>query len=258
VPAGTSCAISVTFTPTVSGTRTGAVTITDNAAGSPHQLPLTGTGTSGGPAVSLTPASVTFLLLRTMRTTSLAHIVRLTNVGGSELDITGITLTGPDPQDFAQSNNCPATVASGGSCLITITFEPTAQGVRTASVSITDSAPGSPQAVPLSGRGTFLQWSPRQIYMGEEPVGTSSPAQTVTVTNAGTAPIAIFSIGIGGVNAGDFSETHNCGSSLKAGASCTIEVTFTPTAVGSRLGHVAIRDSAFGSTHLVGLLGKGT
>ena len=93
--------------------------------------------------------------------------------------------------------------------------------------------------------------------MGVQPVGTSSPAQTVTLTNVGTAPIALFSIGIGGVNAGDFSQTNTCGSNLKAGTSCTIQVTFTPTATEGRLGHVAIRDSAFGGTHWVGLLGTG-
>jgi hypothetical protein len=130
--------------------------------------------------------------------------------------------------------------------------------VRTASVSITDNAPASPQTVPLSGRATFFEWSPRYMNMGNQKVGTSSAARTVKLTNAGTAPIAIFSIGIGGVNLGDFSQTNTCGTGLKAGASCTIEVTFTPTAVGSRLGHVAIRDNAFGGTHWVGLLGKGT
>jgi hypothetical protein len=212
----------------------------------------------GAPLVTLTPARVPFLVLRTVGTTSLPHTVKLTNVGSAELDITGITLTGSDPGDFAQSNNCPPTIASGGSCLITVTFTPTTQGVRTASVSIKDNAPGSPQTVPLSGRGTFLEWVPRQIYMGAQKVGTSSAARTVTLTNAGTAPIALFSIGIAGVNPRDFSETNDCGSSLKAGASCTIQVTFTPAAVGSRLGHVAIRDSAFGGTHWVGLLGKGT
>jgi hypothetical protein len=208
--------------------------------------------------VSLTPASVSFLLLRTVGTTSLPQTVKLTNVGSGELEITGITVTGPSAGDFFQSNNCPAAVAAGASCLITVAFTPTGQGVRTASVSIAYNAPGSPQTVPLTGRGTFLKWVPRQTYMGEEPVGTASPAQTVTLTNVGTAPIAIFSIGIEGVNAGDFSETYTCGTSLKAGASCTIQVTFTPTAVGSRLGHVAIRDNAFGGTHWVGLLGKGT
>ena len=211
-----------------------------------------------GPVLALKPSRLPFLVLRTVGTTSLPQTVKLTNVGTGELDITGITLTGPDPGDFAQSNNCPATVASGASCLITITFTPTAQGVRTASVSITDSAPGSPQTVPLKGRGTFFEWSPRSMYMGDQPVGTSSPARTVTLSNAGTAPITLYSIEMAGVNPGDFSQTNNCGSSLKAGASCTMQVTFTPRAVGARLGHVAIRDSAFGGTHWVDLLGKGT
>jgi hypothetical protein len=256
VPNGTTCTISVTFTPTATGTRTGAVTITDNAAGSPHKLLLSGTGVSS--FVNLAPASVPFIVLRTVGTTSPPQTVKLTNVGSAEINITGITLTGPDPGDFAQSDNCLPTVAVGGSCLITVTFKPTMQGMRTASVTITDNVPGSPQTVPLSGRGTFLHWSPRQMNLGDQPVGTSSPAQTVVLTNAGTAPIALFSIGIGGVNAADFTETNTCGSSLKAGASCTIEVTFTPTAVGGRIGHVAIQDNAFGGTHWVGLLGKGT
>jgi FG-GAP-like repeat len=214
--------------------------------------------TTGGPVVSLSPASLTFLLLRTVGTTSSTQTVKLTNVGSGELDISGITLTGPDPGDFAQSNNCPPTVASGGSCLITVTFTPTTQRLRTASVSITDSVPGSPQTVPLTGRGTFFEWSPRSLNMGDQKIGTSIAARTVTLTNAGPAPITIYSIEIAGVNAGDFTQTNTCGSSLKAEASCTIQVTFTPTAVGSRLGHVAIRDSAFGGTHWVGLLGKGT
>jgi Abnormal spindle-like microcephaly-assoc'd, ASPM-SPD-2-Hydin len=254
---GTSCTLNVTFTPTAAGARTGAISITDDASGSPDQLPLSGTGV-GVPGVSLRPASAPFLVLRTVGTTSPTQTVKLTNVGSGQLDITGITVTGPDAGDFAQSNNCPPTVASGASCLITVTFTPTAQGLRTASVSIADNAPGSPQTVPLTGRGTSFQWSPRSLNMGDQPVGTSSGARTVKLTNAGTAPITLFSIEIGGVNPGDFAQTNTCGGSLNPGASCTIQVTFTPTAVGGRLGHVAIRDSAFGGTHVVGLLGKGT
>jgi hypothetical protein len=254
---GGSCTLSVTFTPTAAGTRTGSLTITDDATASPHHLSLTGTGV-GEPAVRLTPAKVPFLVLRTVGTTSLPQTVKLTNVGSAGFHITGIALAGPDSGDFAQSNNCPPAVAVGASCIITVTFKPTAQGVRTALISITDNAPGSPQTVPLSGRGTSLKWSPRSMNMGAQKVATSSAARTVTLSNVGTAPITLFSIGIGGANAGDFSETNTCGSSLRAGASCTIQVTFTPTAVGGRIGHVAIRDSAFGGTHWVGLLGKGT
>jgi hypothetical protein len=215
-------------------------------------------GTGVGPRVRLAPSSMSFPLVRTLGTTSLIHTVKLTNVGRGELDVTGITVTGSDPGDFFQANDCLPTVAVGTSCLIAVTFTPTRQGVRTASIAITDSAPGSPQTVPLTGRGTFFEWSPRSMYMGDHPVGTSSATRTVKLSNAGTAPITIYSIEIAGVNPGDFTQTNTCGGSLKPGASCTIQVTFTPTAVGGRLGHVAIRDSAFGGTHWVGLLGKGT
>ena len=158
--------------------------------------------TGGVPAVRLTPGSVSFPVLRTVETTTLSRKVRVTNVGCGELDVGGITVTGPDPGDFAQSSNCPPTVASGGSCLVTITFTPTAQGVRTASVSITDSAPGSPQTVPLTGRGTFFEWSPRSVNLGDQKVGTSSAGVTVTLSNAGTAPITLYSIEMAGVNPG--------------------------------------------------------
>jgi hypothetical protein len=101
-------------------------------------------GTGVGPVVTLTPASVSFPLLRTVGTTSLPNTVKLTNVGGGELDVSGVTVTGPDGGDFARSNNCPPTVASGASCVITLTFKPTAQGLRTASVSIADKRPRQP------------------------------------------------------------------------------------------------------------------
>jgi hypothetical protein len=257
VSPGASCTLTVTFTPTAIGTRSGNVTITDDAAGSPQFVSLTGTGIR--PLVRLAPASVAFLqLLRTVGTTSLPQTVNLTNVGSTELDISGITLAGPDSGDFAQSNNCSPTVAAGASCVIKVTFTPTAQGVRTASVSIADNAPGSPQTVPVKGRGTFLEWSPRYMNMGDEPVGTSSAPRTVTLTNAGSTAITLYSIEMAGVNPGDFTQTNTCGGSLNPGASCTIQVTFTPTAVGGRFGHVAISDSAFGGTHWVDLIGKGT
>jgi YVTN family beta-propeller protein len=214
-------------------------------------------GAVKAPRLTLTPTSVTFPLLRTVGTTSLPLTVKLTNVSSVELDVTGINVTGPDPDDFAQSNNCTPSVAGGGSCLITLAFTPTAQGVRAASLSVSDYAIGGPQTVSLAGRGTILYWAPRDMYMGEEPVGTSSPVYTVKVSNAGTGPISLYSIGIAGVNPGDFTQTNTCGSSLNPGATCAIEVTFTPTAVGPRLGHVAIQDSAFGGTHWVGLLGQG-
>src|SRR3989442_6907180 len=76
--------------------------------------------------------------------------------------------------------------------------------------------------------------SPSSLSFSTEAVGTTSPAKTVTLTNVGTTLLTINGIAITGTNAGDFAQTHTCGSSLAAGASCTISVTFKPTASGTR------------------------
>jgi trimeric autotransporter adhesin len=87
--------------------------------------------------------------------------VTLTNNGGTTLSIASITLTGTNPADFAQSNDCGYTVAANASCTINVTFTPTASGTRMASVSISDNAAGSPQLVGLTGTGATgePQWS---------------------------------------------------------------------------------------------------
>jgi YVTN family beta-propeller protein len=85
-------------------------------------------------------------------TTSLSQQVTITNTGSAPLDVSGITLGGADPGDFGQTNNC-TTVPPTESCTIQVDFTPTVVGARTATLSIADNAPGSPQTVSLSGAG---------------------------------------------------------------------------------------------------------
>jgi hypothetical protein len=113
------CTITVIFKPTVTGTRTGAVTVTDNAARSPHNLSLSGAG-GVAPAVTLTPASLNFYA-QVVWTTSPAQQATLTNTGNGPLSIISIAAGG----DFAQTNNCGSTVRAGASCTINVTFTPT-------------------------------------------------------------------------------------------------------------------------------------
>ena len=95
----------MTFKPTASGTRTAAVTLTDNATGSPQTVSLTGTGTA--PVASLSPSSLTFAS-QAVGTTSAAQTVTLNNTGNAALTITSIALTGTNASDFAQTNTCGA------------------------------------------------------------------------------------------------------------------------------------------------------
>ena len=88
-------------------------------------------------------------------------------------------------------------------------------------------------------------------------VGATSLPQTVTLTT-GDSAVSINSIGIGGVNPGDFVQSTTCGGSVPSGALCTFKVTFSPTAVGLRRGALVIADTENGVpvTHVVALTGS--
>lgn len=118
---------------------------------SPNILPgttPTPTPPAGAPGASVSPASLTFNN-QTLQTTSGAQAITLSNTGGAALSIASVTASG----DFAQTNNCGASVAAAASCTINVTFTPTATNPRTGAVTITDNAPSSPQTVALSGTG---------------------------------------------------------------------------------------------------------
>jgi hypothetical protein len=191
-------------------------------------------------------------------TTSLVEAVTLTNVGGTTLTINGIAITGVNAGDFAQTHACGSSLAAGASCSISVTFKPKASGTRTAALSVTDNAPGSPQTVTLTGRGTTAKLSPTSLSLGTVAIGTTSLVEAVTLTNVGGTTLTINGIAITGVNAGDFAQTHACGSSLTAGASCSISVTFKPTASGTRTAALTVTDNASGSPQTVSLSGTGT
>ena len=251
--ASASCTISIMFKPTASGSRSAALSVTDNAAGSPQTVLLSGTGTTA----KLSPASLSFGTVA-IGVTSAAKTVTLTNVGTTSLTITSVGITGTNAGDFAQIHSCGSSLASSASCTISVTFKPTASGTRSATLSVTDNASGSPQSVPLSGTGTIAKLSPTSLSFGTIAIGVTSSAKTVTLTNVGTTSLTISSIGVTGTNAGDFAQTHSCGGSLVAGTSCTISVTFKPTASGTRSAAVSVTDNASGSPQSVPLSGSGT
>lgn len=96
------------------------------------------------------------------------------------------------------------------------------------------------------------------VNFGDEATGTTSSPQTVTITNSGSSQLSIGSIAIAGGDPNDFAQTNTCGSGLAAGNSCTISMTFTPQATGSRISSVEITNNAPGSPQLITLSGTGT
>ena len=194
--------------------------------------------------------------------TSAAHSVTLRNASNAALAIQGIVIMGANAADFAQSNNCGNSVAVGTACTLTVTMTPSATGTRSATLVISDSGPGGAQSVYLTGTGITpaVNLSPPSLSFGTSPIGTTSAAKTISVTNAGPGSLIISSLGIIGADASDFAQTNNCGNFVLPGWNCTISVTFTPVAAGSRVAAVSMtaNGSANGTAQTVSLSGTGT
>jgi hypothetical protein len=207
--------------------------------------------------VSVSPLKLTYAT-QVIGTTSVEKKLTLTNNGSGTLTINKIYVAGVNAVDFAETNNCPAMLAAGGTCTIWVTFTPTAKGTRKGVLAISDSDPTSSQAVALIGTGTVVKLSPKRLSFGNQLVGTASAPKTVTLTNTGSATLNFTGISIAGRDAGDFTQTNTCGTSIGGGAGCTITVTFKPTATGTRTAAVSISDDGGGSPQMVSLNGTGT
>ncbi len=147
--AGASCTINATFKPMQSGARTGTVSITDNAPGSPQKVSLKGTGT----VVKLNPTSLGFSCHNEPNNCPPPpQTTMLTNTGSTTLSISSITITGSTI--FSQTNTCGSSVKPGGSCIITVTFNASKRGTFRGAVSVSDNGGGSPQQVSLSASET--------------------------------------------------------------------------------------------------------
>ena len=203
------------------------------------------------------PNSLTYPL-QTLGVTSTAQTVTLTNVAVPPLAV-AIGLTGPDSSDFSQTNTCGTSIPGNSSCTVSVTFTPKAPFQRSATLSIADNVPGNPQLASLTGTGTVVSFSPTSLNFGSQAVGTTSAPLPVILQNLNTkSALSITKIAISGANAADFGQTSNCGSSVPAGGKCTINVTFTPSATGSRSAALQVKDNGGGGTQSVPLSGSGT
>jgi hypothetical protein len=249
IPPGYGTAYQVTFTPSVLGPQTGTLTVVASDSTTPHQITLSGNGVSNG--LDLAPATLSYgtVFAGSM---SGSQTVIVSNVSGALVHVQSVSTTGP----FSQTNTCGAPLAVGASCSVSVTFGPTILGDAAGQLIIQDDALGGPHTVALSGTaiGPALRLSTTSLIFGSQIVGSVSVAETVSLTNQMNTALAIT-----GVSAsGDFTQTNSCGASLGSGSSCTITVTFAPTAVGLRSGTITISDSGPSSPQTVSLSGIGT
>jgi len=294
IAVGGSCAVTVKFTPTTGGTRTGILTVTSNANNNPLTVGLTGAGISsstniaaGQPtsassanspyvAANMTDAdpstywesangsfpqwgqvdlgqnfSIGKVILKLPPSTAWGARTQTLSVLGSTDGSNFSTIVGSAGYTFDPSANNNA---------VTITFPAaTARYVRVNITANTGWPAGQVsdfEVFPAAGGGSpspVLSASPSSLTFASQALNTTSAAQPVTVTNTGTAAASLASVGI----TGDYGQSNNCGTSLAVGASCTVSVTFTPTASGTRAGSLTINSNAANSPATIALSGAG-
>ncbi|MFN8512851.1 MAG: choice-of-anchor D domain-containing protein [Chloroflexia bacterium] len=255
---GQQCTVSVYFAPGAStGPLTGAVTVTTNAPSSTHTVPLFGNGITAG--LSIAPSSLNFGNVQ-VGTVSAAQTITVTNTGSGPVNITNWGLIGINPGQFeVVDNTCmsggnPATLPPGGSCTFAVRFIPTATGAKSAQLSITDSAAGTPQTVGLSGVAVTpaFNLSANGLDFGNIVVGQTSATQTVTLTNSTNGPLTILTVVSSAPSVYLVTGDTCSGQTIPAGATCQIGVQFRPAAVGAANGTLTITyDNGQGGTATV-------
>jgi hypothetical protein len=174
--AGTSCTINVTFTPTIAGSESASLSVSDNIAPSPLTVPLSGTGVLL-PATNVSPTSLSFNNQR-VGTTSTPQAVTVTNTASLALSINSLTIS----TGWTQSNNCLPSIAANGSCTINVRFQPNAAGSQTGTLTLTDNASNSPQTVSLTGTGIGINAVPTLSALSPSSARAGEAAFTLTVT----------------------------------------------------------------------------
>jgi hypothetical protein len=250
---GVACAISVTFNPTAAGTGTGAITVASNGQNSPQTIVLSGAGTTAQPVIGLSSALLNFAA-QIVGTLSPPQSVTLTNSGAAALNITGIVAGGA----ALQTNSCPVTLTPGATCLINVMFPALGIGPQAGSITISGNAPNSPQAISVAGTGSAVlgaaaSLSETALVFLAQTVGTVSAPETVTLSNAGTAALNITGI----IAGGNATQTNTCGGTVAIGASCVINVTFSPASFGFGSGSVIVTDNAPDSPQTITVYGQG-
>lgn len=233
------CTISLTFSPTAAGTRSGTLQIPSSAGTTPLTASLTGIGVATRQNLEFSPTSLVFPN-QVINFSSAATNVYVYNSGASPVTIDRVVIAGAFqitatncPQLTLQPEAAPNLLQT---CYVTVVFSPKSTGLLTGSITVVDTE-GRQSAFSLAGTGVAqagnVLLDPDGLYFGTYPVGMSSSAQSVSVYNVGNIPLTVTAI----ATTGDYAVSHpycNPPFTMAPGASCgPLTVTFTPTKVSS-------------------------
>ncbi len=229
--ANTSCTVSIVFAPAAPGTLTGALTVEDSLGTQTAQL--SGTGEAAA-TDTLAPLALAFAAQQ-VGTASAAQVVTLSN--GGDQTLTGIAAAATG--DYSAENNCQSTLQGHGSCTIAVTYAPTLVGPESGTLTVTDEFRS--QTVDLTGSGVAppgVSAEPASVNFGGYAAGTTSSAQTITVTNSGGYPLTNLTAA---ASANFAIASNSCPATLGVGAACQIGITFTaPATTGAVTGTLSV------------------
>lgn len=217
--------------------------------------------TYGGSTLSIKPNSIDFGV-QALGSTSPASVV-LKNTGSNPAVVTEIdaVTNANGAKAFSASQNCVTSIAPGNSCTLTVTFTPTDIGSVTGKVTIYDHTALTWLTITLAGSTPpelMLSISPASVDFGVQALGSTGSA-SVVLTNTGIDPAIVTSVETLTSTGGQavFSTSQSCVTNIAPGGTCTLDITFIPTAIGSASGIVTISDNTLASPHVVTLAGTG-
>ncbi len=286
VPAGGTCTVDVTTTPGGAGNAGTTLTVTTLPASNGATVAVSVTGVNPNPlaaSLSLSPVSVTLGNFAQL-TLTLSHfnaapannlaatlnypagVTNATPLGASNTCGGTLTATSGGTGLSLSGGSLPAAVTQPGSCVITVNVTANAVGLYPISIlagAVTSSLVNSNGQANTNLNVTAAPAPGINVgggsvsFPGQQLVGVTSAAQVVTVTNNGNANLAFSSAP---AVTGDFaisSTTCLVTAPVAPGGNCAINVTFTPTATGTRMGTISIASNVAGSPTVVNLTGSG-
>ena len=259
IAAGGNCSLQVTFAPAVTGSLLGEIVVSANVYGGQIAIVLSGTGTAAG-TITISPVSADFGQVD-VGSTSATQTVEVSNTGGQAVTFASISVTGPFSVSTSFANACgTGALGAGNACPAAVTFTPTQSGAAAGTLTFIDSA--GTQAVSLNGSGLAPPTDsliPGSLAFPATAEGQLSPVQTVTVTNTGDLPLNSILFSVTGefliASSSSGSSTGTCNNNLPAHASCSINIQFAPTELGSLSGALTVSDAL--RSQAVSLAGTG-
>lgn len=198
-------------------------------------------------SATITPTPLNFAP-QAVGSTSASETLTVRNTGITTLTLGSLSITN---SDFVVNNGCPASLAAGASCGMSIVFAPTAVGPRSATLTIAANVDSGSLSADLEGTGTqpaVIVLTPLRMDFGSVRIGQTSAVQYLTVANTGSNSGGLKPLTI----SGSFSLSANtCGNSLAANTSCTVGIVFTPTISGPASGSLVAADDAGTQTALL-------